>query len=73
MQIYDTKLIAAHPVPLNHPPQPRGARSALLRGLSLSAAGMAEDCRIDCLGVALGKKIAAPLHPLTWPPQWAFV
>ena len=68
MQIYDTKLIASHPVPLNHPPHPRVATP-----LPLSAVGIAEDCGIDCLGVVLGKEIAGPLHPLTWPPQWAFV
>lgn len=50
VQIYDTKLIAAHPVPLNHPTHPHGARSFPLHALPFSAVGIVEDCGIDCLG-----------------------
>lgn len=74
MQIYDTKLITAHPVPLNHPTHPRVPCSFLLHVPPSCLGGWHSRGLWDWLSwVELGKEIAGPLHPLTWPPQWAFV
>lgn len=73
MQIYDTKLIAAHPVPFNQPSPtccpflPVTIPPSLLGGWHSGGLW-------DWLSwVEPGKEIAGLLHPLTWPWQWAFV
>lgn len=54
MQIYDGKLIAAHPASLNHP-SPLTCCPLLPVTLAL-VAGRVEDCGIDCLGGSLAKR-----------------
>ena len=65
--------MAAQPVPLNHRPRPRGARSSPPLRPSRPRGRHGWGWRDELSSAELGEAIAAWLRPLTWPPQWAFV